>query len=285
MVTGSRDASVYSFAAGRSPVGTGRPVWWQRFRPNESAAVRLFCLPFAGGSASVFADWAPKLPPQVDVLGLQLPGRGVRMADRPVSDQQVLLDAILGEMRGLIDRPFVLFGHSMGARIAYELSVRLRDLGLPMPGALLLSAARPPHLPRSRGWVHDLPRAEFFNRLRELNGTADEVLACDELLDMIEPGLRADFRIVETWADARHTPLPIPIHALGGLHDEHVSPLDLAHWARHTSESFSVKTFAGGHFYIRQGDAGFVDWLRGFLASSDVVPEHAQVRSSSRAAR
>ncbi len=250
-------------------------AWLHRFPTGDQITARLFCVPFAGGSAHAFADWARELTPGVELLAVQLPGRGARIAEAPVSNQNQLLDAVFEALLPLTDLPYFLFGHSMGGRIAYELSSRLRDGGHRLPEALVVSATRPPHLPRTASAIHDLPCDEFYAQLRALGGMSSEVLQSPELLELLEPALRADFRLVETWVPMGHAPLPIPIHAVGGSGDAYVGARDLDQWSSYTSRDFSLNLFDGDHFYLNKNSDIFFDWLREILTQKSVMTDRA----------
>lgn len=242
--------------------------WFRRLDSVPASRGRLFCFPFAGGSAHAFADWVGALPEGIELWGMQPPGRGARISEAPVADPCSLLDAAYRELRQWTDLPYTMVGHSMGGRIAYELAARLRAEGEPLPSGLVISGTRPAYLPRARAPIHALSRAQFFSHLRAMDGMPAEVFDTPELLDLLEPALRADFRLVETWDDQGHPPLPIPIYALGGRRDPYVSEVDLGGWSACTRTSFDLTLFEGGHFFINESQRAVLARVRQIIVET-----------------
>lgn len=172
-----------------------------------------------------------------------------------------IVDHVVIEMRGHLALPYALFGHSMGAIVAFELARRLRDLGLPPPAHLYASGARAPHLPRAPA-LHHLPHEAFVAGVVALGGLPAEIAAEPDLMEMLLPSLRADFTAIDTWSYSPAPPLGHPITALGGTDDPRVSPDHLAGWADHTTGAFRTRVFPGGHFYLDGHRAAVVDSLR-----------------------
>lgn len=229
--------------------------WWIRHRRTSDPVLRLFCFPFAGGGAAAFADWAHALPPAVDVLALEPPGRGTRVLETPLRKLGDLVAAAERAVVPMLDRPFAFFGHSMGAIVSFELARALRRRGGPQPLRLLLSAASAPRFGRNGGRprgkiLHDLPDRELISEIQRLNGTPKEVCESEELMEITLPMLRADLEAIETHACAAEEPLDCPVSVYGGREDPEVTPDELADWQRHTRGALSVKIFPGDHFYI-----------------------------------
>lgn len=223
---------------------------WFAGRPRTGrAALRLFCFPYAGGGAPIFHGWPQQLPPDIEVLALQPPGRGARLREAPFTRIAQLADAVAGAVAPYLDRPVALFGHSMGALVAFELARRLETAGVP-PLHLFVSGRRAPHLPPERPALHPLPEAEFRDELRRLNGTPAEVLEHAELMEMMVPILRADFEAVETYTCHDAPPLTCPVTAFGGEADPDVEPDALAAWEQHTTGRFAARMFPGDHFFL-----------------------------------
>ena len=219
--------------------------------PRPDASVRLFCFPFAGGGASAYRSWASLFPPDVEVCAVQLPGREERFREPLLRHHQTLVAHACGGMQRLLDRPFALFGHSMGALIAFECARRLRRHGH-RPVELFASACHAPQLPLPRKPIHDLPDAQLLREVGRLGGTPAQVLENAELMDLIKPVLRADLMLHETYAYGEEPPLDAPITALAGADDPVVRPAHIEPWSAQTSGPFAMKEFAGGHFFIHQ---------------------------------
>lgn len=224
--------------------------WITYASPKKEARLRLFCFPCAGGSALMYRRWAEALPPDVAVYPVQLPGRGTRRAEKPFTNIKPLVEALLPVIAPYSDKPFAMFGHSMGASIAFELARQLRRVHGVEPRRLFVSGRRAPHLPKLRRPLHDLPEDEFIEELRRLNGTPPEVLADRQLMELMIPLLRADFSVAETYEFQPGEPLGCPITVFGGVSDEHVEREALAAWREHTSGPFVLRMFEGDHFFV-----------------------------------
>jgi medium-chain acyl-[acyl-carrier-protein] hydrolase len=225
---------------------------WIAYRqPRPAARLRLFCFPYAGGAASVYRAWSAELPQEIEVCPVQLPGREGRIREPPARSMDELVEAAAEGLSAELDGgPFALFGHSMGAVAAYELARRRRDSGASEPLHLFASARSAPGMPRLDEPIHDLPSDRFLQRLRELDGTPAEVLEHPELMALLEPLLRADFAVNETWEPRPGEALSCPLTALGGLGDEHVPREHLEAWRGVTRGAFKLHLLGGDHFFL-----------------------------------
>jgi len=224
--------------------------WIARRKPSPQARLRLFCFPYAGGGASLFRTWSDGLPADVEVCPVQLPGRGTRLLEPPFTRLSPLIQALTEAIFPLLDKPFVFFGHSLGALISFELARHLRKEYAVNPVRLFISADRAPQIPNRDPPTHSLPEGEFLAQLRRLNGTPREVLEDEELRQIMLPLLRADFAVYETYEYSTEPPLNCPISAFGGLQDHRVSRGDLEAWRDQTNVSFSLRMFPGDHFFL-----------------------------------
>jgi medium-chain acyl-[acyl-carrier-protein] hydrolase len=212
--------------------------------------MRLFCFPYAGGSASVFRTWSSELPAEIEVLPIQLPGRETRLREAPFTHISQLLPKLTEVLRPYMTMPFAFFGHSLGALIAFELTRHLRREGEPGPVHLFMSGHRAPQRPNPDPPIHELPDAEFMEEVRQFNGTPEELLGNAEMMRLVLPFLRADFTIYETYVYTPEEPLDCSISALGGLGDVEVSREDSAAWRELTRGTFSLRMFPGNHFFL-----------------------------------
>jgi len=162
-----------------------------------------------------------------------------------------LVDELIPAISPELDRPFALFGHSMGALIAYELTRALRSQGLPTPRLLVASGRSAPQLPRRRRPIHDLPEPEFREELRRLNGTPQAVLDHNELMSLFSPVIRADLAMNETYIYQEQPPLDLPLLALGGDDDPWVTPPELMAWGEQAQGSFTMENVPGDHFFLQ----------------------------------
>lgn len=226
--------------------------WLEFYEPRRDPALRLFCFPYAGGGAVTYRLWPRSLPGAVEVCPVQIPGRGRRSAELPFGEIEPLVASVAAELRPLFDRPFAIFGHSMGALIAFELARYLRCTDGLTPEVLFVSGHGAPHLPRKRPETHALPDELFVPELLRLGGTPHQILDDPVLLRAVLPLLRADFKLVETYCYRQGAALGCPIRAFGGADDSETPPEALEPWAKHTDSGFAMRILPGDHFYINQ---------------------------------
>ena len=226
----------------------GNSAWVRRFHPAPQAPARLICLPHAGGSASYYFPVSSALSPGIDVVAVQYPGRQDRRHEPPVDDLRTLADLAVPEILPLLDRPTILFGHSMGATVGFEIAVRLAAAGV-TPHALFVSGRRAPSAFRDER-VHLYRDDKFINDLKRLAGTDPQMFEHEELIRMILPALRSDYRAAETYRWTPTLPLTCPIVALIGDSDPLVTVNEARAWADHTAAEFELGVYPGGHFYL-----------------------------------
>ncbi len=225
--------------------------WLQVLQPIATPKARLFCVPYAGGAATAFATWQDSLPEGIEVVGIQLPGRGARMAEDNLSSLFDVVSHLLTAITPYInDCPYFIYGHSMGARVAYELTSELDKQSAALPKELFVSGARSPQIPSRKKPIHDLPHDAFIKEIEELNGTPKALLENKDLMELALPILRADFKICETWKHEIGHKLHIPLRTLGGLDDPGVLLADLDAWKECTDGLFKRHVFPGDHFFI-----------------------------------
>jgi surfactin synthase thioesterase subunit len=223
-------------------------VWIRRYFPSAEAAVQLVCLPHAGGSAPFYRPVAQALYPRVEVLAVQYPGRQDRRHEAMIDDLGELADRVSEAVVAAVDRPFALFGHSMGATLAYEVAIRLERQRL-FPLRVFASGRRAPSCHRDER-VHLRDDDGMVAELRALSGTDQRVFGDEELLRMVLPAIRNDYRAAETYRYTPGAPLRCPVTALAGESDPKASPDEVAAWSTHTDGEFELRTYTGGHFYL-----------------------------------
>jgi surfactin synthase thioesterase subunit len=222
--------------------------WLVRRTATPPARARLYAFPHSGGSTGEYVRWANGLP-GVEVCVVQLPGRGARHDEPPYTRMEDLVGDLLEAVE--FHPPFVLFGHSLGALVAYEVAQELRDRSRPAPHRVVVSAYNAPHVPRSGPRLHELPDGELLPHL--LAGYGDmpaELLADEEYLADVLGCYRADLTVAETHVHARPEPLDRPVTVVSGLDDDG-AVADLLAWREHTTGRFEVHLLPGGHFYLR----------------------------------
>lgn len=228
---------------------------WLIRPPRPNSQLRLFCFSYAGGSAVDFLAWRAKLAPRIDVCPLQLPGRGARLREAPLLSPAEVVDAALAAVREHMDVPFVCFGHSLGALLAFELARHCRSFGLPMPIRLIVSGCGAPRYLRSTqrpNPLHLLNDNELIAALRRYNGTPRQVLDNRELMELVLPVIRADFQLVSNYVYRPLVPLDVPLTVLAGHGDGHVAAEHVDAWRMETTADCDVRWFDGDHFFIKQ---------------------------------
>jgi len=236
-------------------------AWFQNGRMSEQVELKMFCFPYAGGTALVFKKWADLLPSTVEVISVELPGRGVRLREPAHVSLPPLIDELEEVIWPLLDKPFVFFGHSMGALIAFELARTLRRKYDHEPRALFVSGCRGPQTPRSEPITYNLPHDEFIDELIKMDGTPKEVIEHAELMELMIPLLRADFQLVQTYTYLPDAPLRCPITIYGGLQDNHVPRELLPRWKELTSSRCWLHMLPGDHFFVRSSQAQLLKLL------------------------
>lgn len=164
-------------------------------------------------------------------------------------------------------RPYVVFGHSFGGIVAFELVRHLRAAGLPSPRRLLVSGCPAPHLATPAETTHDLSDAEFTRRLRRLRGTPEELLANDELMELYIPVIRADYTILDHYRAPAPTSLGCPISAFYGRDDAEVTVGAIGEWSRYGDRPVTVEEVNGDHFFLHGAEAELVAKVAAHLDS------------------
>ncbi|MBG0817318.1 thioesterase II family protein [Planomonospora sp. ID82291] len=224
-------------------------TWLRCPRPRPAATTRLVCFAHAGGSATAYRDWPALLPDTVELYGVQLPGRADRYGEPLPESMDALAAAVAEELTPLLDRRFALFGHSLGALVAYEVTRILEERGTG-PARLFASGCTAPHERRDHRYAgYDDDRLVAV--LNRLGGTETEVLSHPGMRELVLPYVRGDFRLAETYRHRPGPPLRTPISVLVGDADPVVTPAQAKSWEAHTSSDFSLTVLPGDHFYLQ----------------------------------
>jgi pyochelin biosynthetic protein PchC len=238
----------------------------RRFVPRPGAALRLFCFPHGGGGASAYAHWAEWLPPGVEPVAVQYPGREDLTGEPVPADMDELANALTAAIAPLTGRPYALFGHSMGATVAYEVAQRLRARGARPPAHLVASAREAPH-DEQGGDVHRGDDEDLHAELVRLGATPSEVLRDPELRKMIFGYVRADYRIIETYRARPLPPLDCPVTVFLGDRDPDLTAAEAMGWRRATRARTELRLFSGDHFYLVPQRPAVLAALRQILAA------------------
>ncbi|WP_394437425.1 thioesterase II family protein [Streptomyces sp. SGAir0957] len=229
-----------------------RNRWVRPLNPSGTAPrCRLFCLHCAGSGPGMFRELPALVPADVSVEAVLLPGRENRIAERPYDRMGPLVDALVEALGPHLDLPYAFFGYSMGAQVSFNLAHALRAQGLPLPAGLFVAASPGPYLQREvPAWNESDERLVAY--LRDLGGTAQNVLDDPDLLDLLLPTLRADLTVVATWPYRARPALPMAIRAFSGAEDGPASPARMEKWGMETGGAFRQTVLPGSHFFINE---------------------------------
>ncbi|MFI6042490.1 thioesterase II family protein [Nocardia sp. NPDC051321] len=231
-----------------TPVDPSPRAWLRRYRKRSAARVRLVCLPPGGAGASFYRPIAARLPPSIDLVAVQYPGRQDRIDETCIDDMAEMVGYLGRVLHSIADRPLALFGHSLGGAVAFEVAHRLeQEFGLVMRCTIVSGRPAPS---RPRPGTRHLDDDLLWQDLRRLGGAADEVLNSPALRRRTIAALRADYRLIETYRPGPPAPLTGALEAWLGSVDPEVSAAEAAIWRRFTRADFRVRVFAGAHFYL-----------------------------------
>jgi medium-chain acyl-[acyl-carrier-protein] hydrolase len=233
-------------------VPASAPQWLVRLPGDAGAEVRLICIPHAGGGPATFHPWCRSLRPHIEVFAAQLPGRESRLREAPLRTLHEIVEPLTAAVAAVADRPLVVFGHSLGAVLAYEVVHRL-SRGSHIDAAALIVSGRPaPHLPSRAPRLAHLPPREIVFRIAKMYGNIPEALLQEpEFVTMLGRVLQSDLEVLEQYHRLDAEPLSCAIAAYGGDDDDLVSRSELESWREHARGSFRCVQMPGDHFYFK----------------------------------
>lgn len=240
--------------------------WFLR-QSSPARRLRLFCFSYAGGSAATFQGWQAALDPAIELCAVQLPGRGARFKEPAFRELAPLVTALSEAIQGHHTLPFVLFGHSLGALVAFEVARRLQRQGQCMPAHLLVSGCQAPRHRSPPKGLSLLDDARLIEELKSYEGTPKEILEHRELMDLLLPIIRADFALVDDYRYEPGPALSVPITVLAGKQDRFDRIEQIEGWAEETAHDCQVQWFEGGHFFIQSQRAAVLDRLNAKLSA------------------
>ncbi|NMK49937.1 alpha/beta fold hydrolase [Achromobacter sp. Bel] len=229
-----------------------------------AAPITLLCLPCAGASATMYLRWRRLLPAWVRVEPVELAGRGSRIADPFSAGFQAAVDDVCTRMRPWVSGRYALYGHSMGALLAYGAARRLRTLGLPPPQLLIASGSASPSARDNSRLAGMRGRADLLDDLRRQGGTPQAVFDDEELLGLTLAVLEADYALCLDYRHDDEAPLALPVHVMGGRRDD-IAPDRLRAWQDVAQEPVTLEYFDGGHFFIRDSESAVLGAIAAHL--------------------
>lgn len=226
-----------------------RTPWLVSRKPNPRARVRLFCFPPAGAGDSIFRSWQQSVPDTIEVCPVQLPGRGARMQEPACTEMDQLVRDAGEALAPYFDKPFALFGHSMGALIVFELARHVSREYNVQPIHLFVSGRCNPQI-TIKSYDLELCDSVIPEMLRLYNGTPEEALDDPELMELVLPVIRADVALCKSYIYTPGPPFSFALTAFGGLDDPGVPRHCIEGWREHTTGSFVLRMFPGDHFFL-----------------------------------
>jgi medium-chain acyl-[acyl-carrier-protein] hydrolase len=231
--------------------------------------IKLFCFPYAGGSAVIYNNWKQYLDPSIELRPIELSGRGKRIFEPLYSSVPDLIDDVYGIIMDDIQAaPYAFFGHSMGGMIGYELAQRIRKTKLPGPGHIFFSGRNAPHIKKNEKIIHLLPEDEFRKEIISLGGTPPDFFDYPELLEALLPVLRNDFKLADTDIQSGEIlPLDCNITVFFGK-NENLTAEQCEGWKIHTKKQYRIHYFEGGHFFLHDKVEQIVRFINSTLLTN-----------------
>ena len=231
----------------------------------------LFCIPYAGGSEIIYYKWRKFLDPSIQLVSLELKGRGKRHKEIFYENVEEAVEDLLAMIKAKIaDNDYALYGHSMGSLLAYELYYKISDANFRRPTEIFFSGSKAPNLIRKKAAIHTLPDDDFIKKVMEFGGTPEELANNEVLLKIFLPIIRNDLKILENYKyQERQKKIECAISILNGKQDTISSPEDILAWRNHGSDEFRVYNFEGNHFFIRNNIENITRIINRTLCSRD----------------
>lgn len=219
----------------------------------------------------MYTPWVNTIDKNVELICLQLPGRGGYIFDTPYSNMNELLNDALEDLIPFIDRPYIFLGYSLGAKIAFELMLRLKEIGFPLPVHFVAIASPAPHLPRRTPHIHHLPDDELVKSLAAYQGTPKELLYDKDLMELLLPAIRADFTLLEKYRCTSQDVVPTTLSVFGGQLDKDVEEEELSAWKKLFAHTYSFELFPGGHFFIKESESLLLKAVNALCAQETIT--------------
>lgn len=238
--------------------------WYIKYKDNPHAKIRLFCFHHSGGGASAYFPWVEHLSSNIELIAIQLPGRENRYTEPLTNNLNHIVSKLKNEFCDYKEKPFFIFGHSLGALIGYEFIKSVHQQYSIYPRMMIASAAKAPHLPYRMKRLSQLKEIELKKELRSYNGLDELILKNDELFELFVPIIKNDFSIGENYVFSNLNPFPFDILTLSGIQDLTVTEEETLAWSLYTSKKFQHLAFLGQHFFIKEHQKRILEIINQF---------------------
>ena len=226
--------------------------------------LRLYCLPYAGGNASIYASFKDKIGDEIELVAIQLPGRSERMFEEAFTDMDALVETIYRQIASTLHEPFAFFGHSMGGVIAYALTKKIESYSRYRPVFTIISATKPIEV-LNQNRKHMLDDKALIEMLKTYKASPEAVLESKELMDLLLPTIRADYQLIETYKAPVGKALETPLILFNC--EEDMPKETICAWQKYFKYDAKYITFEGGHFFIHSQGDKMVREIRELVAS------------------
>ena len=226
--------------------------WIQYQKTSDTPSMRLFCFPYAGGSALFYSRWFKYLDEDAEVFPIQLPGRESRIDEPLQRVMSVVIDKIVEEIAPLLTENTAFIGHSMGSMIAYEVAKKLAEKNMQMPKHIFLCGAVPPDMIGECEKIHMLSDDEFCEKLKGYESITSELMKYPEFYKFFLPVIKADFELIETYRFGGDWKMPCPVTIFSGTEDPYVPAEAVGQWGRFCEKEPQIITYSGNHFFLKE---------------------------------
>ncbi|WP_444997363.1 thioesterase II family protein [Aliikangiella sp. IMCC44359] len=234
--------------------------WFVTPKPNGRAKLRLFCFPYAAGNAATYVPWQEYLPEWVELVAIQPPGRANRIEEQGLMSMEAMVSSLCEAIEPLLDRPYMIFGHSLGSRVGFEFALEVKRRGWREPEHFIASGSNAPHICREHKKIHHLEDKEFVEGLKRFDGPTEVIAENKKLLELFMPMLRADFSVADTYFRTTEEKLDCHFSIYGGKKDTDAPQEQLDTWIHHFSVPvFAIEVFEGDHFFIENNQAAVLN--------------------------
>ncbi|MFQ3243617.1 MAG: surfactin synthase thioesterase subunit [Arenicella sp.] len=236
--------------------------WLPKLNAMPSSKARLFCFAFAGGGASVYSPWQSLLGDHIEVCPIQLPGREERIRETCLTSIDDVLDQLMPLMTSSLDKPFLVYGHSLGAHIAYAFIDRIKREFGKSPQAFLVGAQRSPDIPYPYPSVLGATQQQLHQVLSKFDGMTARVMQSEELMELMMPVIKADLQLCESLQYCGELALDGPVIAFRGTRDRAISAACMAGWSQHSKNQYQYEEVDGDHFFLKTHGNHVVEKIR-----------------------